>query len=267
MKTKLQYPNPKDFLTFDDWFVEKVRYGNAINQMEVIESAKVIKRFINNDIDKIPSKHKWLYNKITNENNLPENYIVPYTDTLKLCNEILNPRNASSKKLFSKAYMKQGVEADQIEYLDKKYNLLFSRGIDGYFPITANGKNSYRFTKNGEFKQNIKKTNNTTKSIDSCLYHKENVYWTTQKRTGPDGGATNSVQDDIVKFLRYNKLYLEKKESTNNWFFLYLLDGPYWQRKDRNTDMYNRIETLQFEYNHPKIIITTSDEFGIEYGN
>lgn len=265
-KSMLIEPNPNHYDTFFDWFIDKRVYGNKLNQMEVVSHAKIVKKFLTGELLKLPSNVKWLHEKLTNSNNRPENYLVDGVSPLTLCNEIINPRNATSKKLFAKPYMKQSVEEDQLKYLHIKYNLEFSRGKNGYFPITASGVNSYRFTKDGQFQKNIKRTNNTSKSIDSILIHNDYRFWTTQKVTTDDGGATNSVNDDIVKFLRPNHIYLNKF-GTSNEFFLYLLDGPFWKRKDRQSDIYNRIETLKHQFSHPNIIICDSDEFGKLYGS
>lgn len=269
MKTKTikvpKQPDVFDYPNFWEWFKSDRIYEGLMNQIEVVEHAKIIKKYIDNYLEKIPSTVKWLYKKLTNENNNPINYLVE-TSLIGLVDEIIDPNNASSKKHFAKYVMKQGVEGKQLFYLKQRYGLEFYHGKSADIPICASGKNSYRFTNDGEFKQGIKKTNGTSKSMDSLYINNMIKYWTTQKVTTDDGGATNSVNDDIIKFLKPNMLYLKKNSNTNERF-VYLLDGPYWLRKNCKDDKLNRIELLRLEFNHPNIIIMNSDKFGKTYGN
>jgi hypothetical protein len=260
-------PNVLDYNSFFDWFKADRTYDTLNNQLNCISAAKVIKNYLNGNLKKLPNEVKWLYNKLTNENNDPTNYLVEMS-LMKLIDEIIDPNNASSKKHFAKPSMKQGVENKQIFYLKERYGMKFNHGSTAKIPICASGANSYRFTSEGEFKKGIKKSNHTSKSIDSLFINDVDVtkFWTTQKVTTDNGGATNSVNDDIIKFLKPNMLYLKKNPNTSERF-VYLLDGPYWERKNRKDDELNRIELLREEYKHPNIIIMNSDEFGKAYGN
>jgi hypothetical protein len=262
----MSYLSTISYSSFFDWFMEERIRAAIQNQKNCVASARVIKDYLDGKIKKIPSKDKWLYNKITNNNNATSFYLVKNTDSYKLLREIIDPNNSSSKKLFAKPFMKQGVEDTQLFYLKDKYSIESNRGKCAKLPITANGENSYRFTNEGEFKKGIKKTNKTSKSIDSCIFIDATKFWITQKVTTDDGGATNSVNDDIIKFLKPNLLFLSNNPSTAD-IFVYLLDGPYWKRKNRKSDKYNRIELLQKEFNSKNIIICDSDEFGKKYGN
>jgi hypothetical protein len=262
----MKYLLTNEYSSFFDWFINERIRGTRQNQQECIDSAKCILDFLNKKINKIPHQHKWLYNKLTNDNNTSDFYLVDNTDLYKLLNEIIDINNSSSKKLFAKPYMKQGVEDTQLFYLKNKYGINSNRGGKSEIPITANGINSYRFTNDGEFKKGIKKTNKTSKSIDSLICIGNTKFWVTQKVTTDDGGATNSVNDDIIKFLKPNLLFLNNNLK-NTDKFVYLLDGPYWIRKNRKSDKYNRIQLLQKEFKHKNIIICDSDNFGKLYGN
>lgn len=244
----------KNYSTFFEWF-EKERIEQTIkNRNECIESAKNLLKNIDS------KKDSWLKTKISN-----------YLERHGFDNSIEDILLKISKDSyfaahFAKPFMKQGVEETQLFYLKDKYDINSHRGKNCEFPITANGYNSFRLTNQGEFKKGIKKTNNTSKSIDSLIFIDSKKFWITQKVTTDDGGATNSVNDDIIKFLKPNILFLEKK--TNNIDkFVYLLDGPYWKRKNRKDDRYNRLEILQQEFRHKDIIICDSDQFGKKYGN
>jgi hypothetical protein len=265
IKVLQKRPNVLEYKTFFDWFRADRTYDTLINQLDCVEDAKVIKTYLNGDLKKLPKRVEWLYNKLTNENNDPSNYLVE-TSLMKLIDEIIDPNNASSKKHFAKSAMKQGVEGKQLYYINQRYGMEFHHGSKSEIPICASGKNSYRFTNEGEFKKGINKSNSTSKSMDSLYIQNVIKFWTTQKVTTDDGGATNSGNDDIIKFLKPNMLYLNKNPNTSERF-VYLLDGPYWERKNRKDDKLNRIELLRSEFKHPNIIIMNSDEFGKAYGN
>jgi hypothetical protein len=243
----------KNYSNFFDWFEQKRIEQTVKNRNECIQSAK---RLLENIDSK---KDSWLKVKISN-------YLERhgFDDSIK---DVLLKISKDSlfAAHFSKPFMKQGVEETQLYYLKDKYDIDSYRGKNCEFPITANGKNSYRFDENGNLKKGIKKTNKTSKSIDSII-KKDTNFWITQKVTTDDGGATNSVNDDIIKFLKPNLLFFKNNPNSTDKF-VYLLDGPYWKRKNRITDNYNRIELLQKEYKHENIIICDSDEFGKKYGN
>ena len=248
------YLPTNNFNNFFEWFESERISKTKLNTQDCIISAKNLIKNINSKTD------SWLKIKI-------QNYMIRNGFDLDI-QTILQKIESDElfAALFSKPFMKQGVEDTQLFYLKDKYFIQSNRGKSDKFPITANGENSYRFTNDGQFKKGIKKTNKTSKSIDSLIFIGDTRFWTTQKVTTDDGGATNSVNDDIIKFLKPNMIFLNR--NTNNTDkFVYLLDGPYWKRKNRKTDKYNRLELLQKEFQNENIIICDSDEFGKKYGN
>lgn len=248
------YLSTKNYTDFFQWFEKERIKKTKLNVENCIKSANNLIENLNN------KKDLWL--KIKIENYIHRNgFNISIEDVLlKISKDFLFAAH------FAKPFMKQGVEDTQLFYLQDKFGINYNRGKSSDFPITANGHNSYRFTNDGEFKKGIKKTNKTSKSIDSIIFIGNKKFWTTQKVTTDDGGATNSVNDDIIKFLKPNILFLENNPN-NSDKFVYLLDGPYWKRKNRKDDKYNRLEILQREFKHKDIIICDSDQFGKKYGN
>jgi hypothetical protein len=242
-----------NYCDFFSWFEYERIQKTIANRNECIQSAKNLLKNSNF------KKDYWLVLKI-------DNYI--HRNGLEISREFILNKISNDYLFaaqFAKPFMKQGVEDTQLFYMYDKYKIQSNRGASSKFPITANGNNSYRFTNEGEFMKGIKKTNKTSKSIDSLIIVKNTKFWTTQKVTTDDGGATNSVNDDIIKFLKPNLLFLEKNPKFTDKF-VYLLDGPYWKRKNRKDDNYNRIEILKNEFKTKNIIICDSDEFGKKYG-
>lgn len=250
----MMYLPTSNFNNFFEWFEKERISKTKLNTQECITSAKNLIKNIDS------KKDSWLKIKIQNYTNR-NGFNVDVKIILK---KIVNDEFFAAT--FSKPFMKQGVEDTQLFYLKDKYSIDSNRGKLNEFPITANGKNAYRFTNEGEFKKGIEKTNKTSKSIDSLIFINNERFWATQKVTTDDGGATNSVNDDIIKFLKPNILFLNTN-PTNTDKFVYLLDGPYWKRKNKKNDKYNRLELLQKEFQHDNIIICDSDEFGKKYGN
>lgn len=250
----MNYILTEESTNFFEWFKKERVSKTKSNTKNCIISAQNLTENVDS------KKDVWLKTKI-------QNYINRNGFSVKL-ESILNKIiiDVYFAAMFAKPFMKQGVEDTQLFYLKDKYSIESNRGKSDKFPITANGENSYRFTNEGEFKKGIKKTNKTSKSIDSLIFISNNRFWITQKVTTDDGGATNSVNDDIIKFLKPNMLFL-KKNINNTDKFVYLLDGPYWKRKNRKTDKYNRLELLQNEFKNENVIICDSDEFGKKYGN
>jgi hypothetical protein len=174
-------------------------------------------------------------------------------NVLEIIEEILDPNNSSSKMFWAKSPRKSGIEKIQVEYWKKYLGIDLKIGKEN--GITALGKNSYRFSLEGEFLKGVKKDKNkNTKSIDAIFL--DNFY-TILKVTTDDGGSTNSVEEEIITLIKSATKFLEKYPNDLKKF-VFVLDGPYWLRNDNLDKSKTRFDVL-FENSQDKLIICTSD--------
>jgi hypothetical protein len=246
--------------TFYDYYIEENRIKDIKNQKDCITAAKSIKLWLEGEIKSIPKKHKWLSDKLFK--NIRDNYRGQFVkkDVLGIINEIIDPTNSSSKLYWSKSPRKQNVEQMQRDYIRLHHglNILFGKTYN----ICASGNNSYRFMSDTfEFKKGIKKTEgSTTKSMDgrleSGILNTLSDCWTFQKVTTDDGGSTNSVEEEVIKTIQIVNKHFDKFDSQN--IFIFILDGPYWGRKQYKEDNKTRFEKI-VEISSNNVIVCDSN--------
>lgn len=246
--------------TFYEYYLEQNRIKDIQNQKECINAAKSIKLFLTNNIQKLPAKHKWLYEKLVKniQNNFRGQLVMK--DILGIIDEIIDINNSSSKLFWSKSPRKQKIEQLQRDFIFSNYGLSVLAGKK--HGVCPSGENSYRFIfDTAQFKKGInKKEGFTTKSIDGILESEQLVsnlkFWVFQKVTTDDGGSTNSVEEEVIETIKV------ANRNTNNFnegnVFIFLLDGPYWERKQFQSDDKNRFEKINdMSTNH--VIVCNSD--------
>lgn len=224
--------------TFYEYYLEQNRIKDIQNQKECINAAISIKLFLLNNVQKLSQKHKWLYEKLVKniENNFRGQLVKK--NVLEIIDEIIDINNSSSKLFWSKSPRKQKVEELQRNFISLNYGLTILAGKK--HGICQSGLNSYRFIfDTSQFKKGInKKEGSTTKSIDGILESEELnsrlKYWVFQKVTTDDGGSTNSVEEEVIETIKVANRNVENFEEEN--VFIFLLDGPYWERKQFKTD-------------------------------
>lgn len=224
--------------TFYEYYLEQNRIKDIQNQKECINAANSIKLFLTNNVQKLSQKHKWLYEKLVKniENNFRGQLVKK--NVLEIIDEIIDINNSSSKLFWSKSPRKQKVEELQRNFISLNYGLTILAGKK--HGICQSGSNSYRFIfDTSQFKKGInKKEGSTTKSIDGILESEELnsrlKYWVFQKVTTDDGGSTNSVEEEVIETIKVANRNVENFEEEN--VFIFLLDGPYWERKQFKTD-------------------------------
>ena len=232
--------------TFYEYYLEQNRIKDIQNQKECINAAKSIKLLLTNNIQKLPTKHKWLHEKLVK--NIQNNFRgqLVEKDILGIIDEIIDIDNSSSKLFWSKSPRKQKVEELQRNFILSNYGLTILAGKK--HGICASGENSYRFIfDTAQFKKGInKKEGFTTKSIDGLLKSAELdttlKYWIFQKVTTDDGGSTNSVEEEVIETVKVANRNVNNFNEEN--VFIFLLDGPYWERKQFKTDNKTRFEKI-----------------------
>lgn len=240
-------------LNFYDFFLMKNREKDIFFQKKLIESASEYKKSLLDFNFKLNSKHNWIKEKL--EKNVLHGFrgLLIEKNILQILDEILDPNNSSAKLLWSKSPRKSGIENIQVEYWKEKLNIDLKVGKNN--GITANGKNSYRFSHDGEFLTGVvKNKKNNTKSLDGKFLDN---WYAMLKVTTDDGGSTASVEDEIITTITACKKFLKKNPSDEK-SFAFVLDGPYWQRKDNQDKSKTRFEVL-YEESEDKLIICTSD--------
>jgi hypothetical protein len=232
--------------TFYEYYLEQNRIKDLKNQEECVNAAQSIKLFLTGETQSLPENCKWLFDKINK--NIRDNYRgqLVKKDVLGIIEEILDNENSSSKLHWSKSPRKQKVEELQREFISQNHDIIISAGKGN--GVCSSGKNSYRFIyETAEFKKGLnKKEGLTTKSMDGIITLPETKtgekFWVFQKVTTDDGGSTNSVEEEVIKTINVVKKYTENFITKN--IFIFLLDGPYWERKQYKKDSETRFQKI-----------------------
>lgn len=232
-------------MSFYNFYLENNRKKDIINQQECLDAAISIKSFINNEIKKIPKKHKWLFEKL--QKNITDGFRgqLVFKDFSGIIEEILDENNSSAKLLWSKSPRKQGVEDIQQSYLMSAHSLDLSL-------LSKSGKNSLKFNSNtGELVSNVSRKQNHTKTLDGKIKNISVKNYTFQKVTTDDGGSTNSVEDEVHTTI--NSALIR-----DNNYIIFILDGPYWKRPSSEDKSKTRFEMI-YQKSTNKIIVCDSD--------
>lgn len=271
---------------FYDFYLQKNRDRDIINQKVLLDNARIIKLasqsissppkfkinitksdikdatklFLKSNSRKGQEKNlikssQNLYDKIVKQ--LDHRGCIAKRTTISICDEILDPLNSSSKLHYAISPRKQGVEDLQKEYLFEYFGVKLT-------PLPKSGKNCYRFNKlTGELE--LGKPNRSkqySKSMDGKF--KDNIF-TFQKVTTDDGGSTNSVEDEVSDTVNLAVLH-HSKFPKSEYIFIFLLDGPYWNRKSSENKSKTRLDELIDQIPHildKKIIICSSDTLSL----
>ena len=241
----------KDMENFYKYFTDKNKTMDLKNQQITIEAAKSMKTNIK-ILDKLPKTHNWLLEKI--QKQLGHRGCLRTRTIKSICDEILDPNNSSALLHYAKSPRKQGVEGIQREYVREKWGIEILAGKK--YNFSPQGKNSYRLSKKGELLKGIKMNrDNHHKSFDGKILNESLLVF--QKVTTDDGGSTNSVYTEVYETILSCKLYLSNNVNSQQRF-IFLLDGPYWERKDSKYDIKNRFQKLE-EHSNDKLFIVNSD--------
>jgi hypothetical protein len=250
----------KDMGNFYNYYLEQNRIKDIQNQKECVEAAKSIKLYLTGSIQKLPQKYNWLYEKLTK--NIEDNYRgqLVVKNIIGIIEEIIDMNNSASKLYWSKSPRKQKIEEIQRNFISFTHGLTILAGKQ--FGVCASGNDSYRFIyETSEFKKGInKKEGITTKSMDGLILQTElNTdlkCWVFQKVTTDDGGSTNSVEEEVIETIKV------ANKNVNNFpvqnIFVFLLDGPYWERKQYKKDNKTRFEKI-FEMSSGYVIVCNSN--------
>ena len=245
--------------------MEQNRIKDIHNQKELVRAAKSIKSYMIKEINEIPPKYRWLFEKLYK--NIENGYrgLSVQKNLLDVLDEIIDENNLSSKLNWSKSPRKQKVEDIQRDYILKKHGIRILAGKK--YGICASGENSFRFLyETYEFKQGIKKIEGiTTKSMDGLIDKKSlsanSNCWVFQKVNTDDGGSTNSVEEEVIKTISVSNRHSVKFKDSD--YFIFLLDGPYWLRKQYKNDLKTRFEKIS-DLASEKIIVCDSDTIKFE---
>jgi hypothetical protein len=242
---------------FYPWFLETNRLSDIKEQLKLVEAAQPTKDFITGKISKLPKGYTYLYNKLIK--NIQESFrgMARPKTTVEILDEILNINNSSALLHWCKSVRKQGVEKLQRKYLKDKFNIQINAGEK--YGVTASGPNSFRFSlETYELLKGVKKTQGkSTKSMDGWISLKDLCKgWTFQKVTTDNGGSTDSVEAEVIETVKAAKKNIELNKSSDK--FIFLLDGPFYQRKQFKSDKKTRFEKI-YELSENDVIIATSD--------
>jgi len=246
--------------TFYNYYLEQNKIKDIQNQQECVNAAKSIKSYFTKNEEKLPNKYKWLLEKLTK--NIQDTYRgqLVVKDMLGILNEIIDSNNSSSKLYWCKSPRKQKIEEIQRNFILLNHNINILAGKK--FGVCASGDNSYRFIyETFEFKKGVnKKEGSTTKSMDGLIQQSDlNTdlkCWVFQKVTTDDGGSTNSVEEEVIETIKVANKNIEKFKEQN--VFIFLLDGPYWGRKQYKKDSKTRFEKIS-EMSSDYVIICDSN--------
>lgn len=243
--------------SFYSWLLETNKLSDVKEQQKLIEAAQPTKDFILGKITKLPKGYIYLYNKLLK--NIKDGFrgLARPKDIVGILDEILDINNASALLLWCKSVRKQGVEKLQRKYLKDKFNLQINAGEN--YGVTASGPNSFRLSlETYEFLKGVKKTQGkNTKSMDGWIPLKDSTKgWTFQKVTTDNGGGTDSVEAEVIETVKAAKKNKELNKSSDK--FIFLLDGPFYQRKQFKSDKKTRFEKI-YELSENDVIIATSD--------
>jgi hypothetical protein len=251
--------------TFYEYYLSQNRIKDIENQKNCVLAAISIKSYIEGKTKSVPKIHKWLLEKL--EKNIHQEYRgqLVKKNVLGIINEIIDDNNSSSKIYWSKSPRKQKIEELQRNFIFLNHNIEILAGKKS--GICASGTNSYRFMYDTfEFKKGInKKEGLTTKSMDGIINLNGTKIgskcWVFQKVTTDDGGSTNSVEEEVIKTINVANKHVFKFKSED--VFIFLLDGPYWGRKQSKKDDKTRFDKI-YKMASPNIIICDSNTIKIE---
>lgn len=238
---------------FYNFFLKTNIDKDIIFQRELIIAATEYKKSLLDSTYILNKKYFWLKSKL--EKNIKNKFrgLLVEKDILGFIEEILDVNNSSAKLQWSKSPRKSCIEKIQVEFWKQYLGIDLKIGKKN--GITAVGENSYRFSLDGEFLKGVKKDKNkNTKSIDAIFL--DNFYCIL-KVTTDDGGSTNSVEEEIITLIKSVTKFLEKNPDDLKKF-VFVLDGPYWMRKDNLDKSKTRFNVL-YENSQDKLIICTSD--------
>lgn len=246
--------------TFYNYYLEQNRIKDIQNQQDCVEAAKSIKMFLTGIFQKLPNKHKWLYEKL--KKNIQDTYRgqLVVKDVVGIIDEIIDVNNSSSKLYWAKSPRKQKIEELQRDFISLTHGLTILAGKQ--FGVCASGDDSYRFiNETSEFKKGInKKGGETTKSMDGMLKQDElNTDWKCWffgKVTTDDGGSTNSVEEEVIETIKVANKNVNTFAEQN--VFIFLLDGPYWERKQYKKDVKTRFEKI-LDMSSDRVIVCNSN--------
>jgi len=250
---------------FYDWYLETNRQLDISEQKKLVEIAKPTKDFYLNKLDKLPKGCVFLSKKLLK--NIQEQFrgqLRP-KDIIGILDEILDENNSSAALLWCKSVRKQGVEKLQRIFLKENYGINILSGKKN--GVTPSGSNSFRFNlETGDFVQGQRKIpGKFTKSMDGYFFILcESVLikvWIFQKVTTDNGGGTDNVEEEVIQALSTIKKFKSLKKTSDK--FVFLLDGPFYQRKQYKTDKTTRFERI-YDLSDNDIIVATSDSLKSE---
>lgn len=252
-------------MSFYNYYLEQNRIKDIQNQLECVKAAICFKSFLMNEISDIPKKHRWLSEKVLK--NIQDKYRgqLVEKDVIGVLDEIIARDNTGSLLFWSKSPRKQKIEDLQRNYIKSTHGIDILAGKK--HGVCANGDNSFRFVyETFEFKKGLgKKEGLTTKSMDGIIDQNNltttSKCWVFQKVTTDDGGSTNSVEEEVIKTI--SVAIKHQNKFTNSDYYIFLLDGPYWLRRQYKTDTKNRFEKI-LEMSSEKVIICDSDSIKSE---
>jgi hypothetical protein len=246
--------------TFYNYYLEQNRTKDIQNQKECVDAAKSVKLFLTGDIQQVSKKYKWLYEKlIKNVQGMYRGQLVS-KDIYGIIEEIIDDNNSSSKLYWAKSPRKQKIEELQKNFISLTHGITILSGKQ--HGVCASGDNSYRFIhETSEFKKGItKKEGVTSKSMDGLLQqnglNSDYKCWVFQKVTTDDGGSTNSVEQEVIETIKTASKNISNYESRN--VFVFLLDGPYWERKQYKKDIKTRFEKIS-DMSSERVIVCNSN--------
>ena len=238
---------------FYDFFLKTNIEKDILFQKELVVAAKEYKKSLLDLSYTLDKKYFWLKEKL--EKNVQDKFrgMLIEKNVLEILEEILDPNNSSSKLHWGKSPRKSGIEKIQVEFWKKYLDIDLKIGKKN--GITASGQDSYRFSLDGEFLKGVKKDKTkNTKSIDAVF---SDNYYVILKVTTDDGGSTNSVEEEIITLIKSCSKFLEKNPNDLKKF-VFVLDGPYWLRKDNMNKSKTRFDIL-YENSQNRLIVCTSD--------
>jgi hypothetical protein len=249
-------------ITFYNWFLETNRQNDIKEQQKLVEIAPLVKDYFLGKISKLPSGSIFLAQKL--EKNIRDGFRgqLVSKDIIGFLDEIMDPNNSSAKLLWCKSVRKQGVEKLQRQFLFEKYKIKVLAGKK--HEITASGDNSYRFDlKTGELLKGVRKVQgSTSKSMDGRVVVKTPLkVWTFQKVTTDNGGGTDSVETELIETIHAAKKCVNELKTQD--YFVFISDGPFYERKQYKSDKKTRYEKL-YELSEERIIIATSNTLSHE---
>ena len=227
--------------SFYDWFLETNRQNDIKEQQKLVDVAQPTKDYFLGKIPKLPKGSIFLGEKLIK--NIEDGFrgqLFPKT-IIGFLDEIMDPNNSSSKLLWCKSVRKQGVEKLQRQFLLNEYKIKILSGKKN--GISAAGDNSYRFDlTTGELLKGVKKIQGkTSKSMDGIpVFETPNKGFVFQKVTTDNGGGTDSVEVELIETIVAAKKCVNNLKNDN--FFVFIADGPFYQRKQHKTDKKTRFE-------------------------